>query len=162
MGVYNTNMEAQQATTEAPTPTDDVSELDNVGPKRAATLRDNGFETIADVADMPHLASENLIGGYTGAGIKNQAKDIVAEFEADDGDDEAEGDTTTEPTTDADVIAQMDDDVKVSINRENKFVLRTTGPISPQMTNKARELGYIIHSMDANENGMCVSFKARQ
>ena len=153
-------MEAHNATTEAQTPTDDVSELNKVGPKRAATLRDNGFETIADVADMPHLASENLIGGYTGVEIKNQAKDIVAEFEAEDEDDnESDDDTNTEPTTDAETIAQMDDDVTVSINRENKFVLRTTGPISPQMTNKARELGYIVHSMDANENGMCVSFK---
>ena len=151
-------MEAQQATNEAPTPTDDVSELNKVGPKRAATLRENGYETIADVADMPHLASETLIGGYTGAEITNQAKDIVSAFEADDTDAD-ESDDDSEPTTDADRIAQMDDDVTVSINRENKFVLRTTGPISPQMTNKARELGYIVHSMDANENGMCVSFK---
>ena len=152
-------MEAHNATTEAPTPTDDVSELNKVGPKRAATLRENGYETIADVADMPHLASETLIGGFTGAEITNQAKDIVAEFEAEDEDDNESDDTNTEPTTDAETIAQMDDDVTVSINRDGKFVLRTTGPISPQMTNKARELGYIVHSMDANENGMCVSFK---
>ena len=151
-------MEAHNATTEAPTPTDDVSELNKVGPKRAATLRENGYETIADVADMPHLASENLIGGFTGAEITNEASDIVSAFEADDTDAD-ESDDDSEPTTDADTIAQMDDDVTVSINRDGKFVLRTTGPISPQMTNKARELGYIVHSMDANENGMCVSFK---
>jgi len=151
-------MEQNNASTEAPTPTDDVSELNKVGPKRAATLRENGYETIADVADMPHLASQTLIGGYTGAEITNEASDIVSAFEADDTEDD-ESDDDTEPVTDADKIAQMDDDVTVSINRENKFVLRTTGPISPQMTNKARELGYIVHSMDANENGMCVSFK---
>jgi len=70
-------MEQQIASDDAPAATDDITELDNVGPKRAKQFRDHDIETGADMAECPHLIMMNIVGGYTGAEITNQAKDIV-------------------------------------------------------------------------------------
>jgi predicted RecB family nuclease len=56
---------------------DDVSALDDVGPKRAEEFRSYGIETVADMAECPHMVSEEVVGGFSGAAIKNQAKDVV-------------------------------------------------------------------------------------
>jgi len=151
-------MEQNNATmTESPTPEDDTTELDNVGPKTAQDLADEGIHTVRDVAEASMMMMDGVIGGYTGVGIHNEAKDIVEAHNESEGDNDIEDET--EQTTDAEDVAAMHEDATVSIDHENKFVLRTSGQISIQMTNKARELGYVAKSMDANNDTMCVEFK---
>ena len=89
-------MEQNNATTEAPTPTDDVSELDNVGPKRAKQLHEKGLETIADVADIEWQFPSDVAEGFEGVKIHNQAKDIVDNHTEDDESDNTEDELTTE------------------------------------------------------------------
>jgi len=99
-------MAQNTAAADALHPTDDVAELDDVGSKRAEQFRNNGIETVADMAECPHLVMENIVGGFTGAAIQNQAKDVVAE--SDDAEDDSDDSMETRKETDAQIITVPD------------------------------------------------------
>jgi len=104
--------------------TDDLQEIDGVGPSREDDLNEAGYETYSDLAEADHeeLAEEiNRLSEDKALSLVVQGQNLadleeadVEESEAEDGSDEeeaeAEAEADEEPEPDADADADADDD----------------------------------------------------
>jgi len=65
----------------------------------------------------------------------------------------------THTEDDATLVAAHEENAEISLVKKGSFVIRFDRQVSPQVTNAARDMGYVVKSIDSGNGGISVQFK---